>query len=61
MNWAQLWSVELGTPAYLAPEVILITKGKTYDGKVSISMWQLLGCVCKGKVAAWGVAFEGKG
>ena len=25
----------VGTPAYLAPEVILTTKGKTYDGKVS--------------------------
>ena len=24
----------VGTPAYLAPEVILTTKGKTYDGKV---------------------------
>ena len=23
----------VGTPAYLAPEVILTTKGKTYDGK----------------------------
>lgn len=25
----------VGTPAYLAPEVILTTKGKTYDGKVT--------------------------
>jgi hypothetical protein len=25
----------VGTPAYLAPEVILTTRGKTYDGKVS--------------------------
>jgi len=25
----------VGTPAYLAPEVILTTKGKVYDGKVS--------------------------
>ncbi len=25
----------VGTPAYLAPEVILTTKGKTYDGKVA--------------------------
>lgn len=24
----------VGTPAYLAPEVVLTTKGKTYDGKV---------------------------
>ena len=24
----------VGTPAYLAPEVILTTKGKKYDGKV---------------------------
>ena len=24
----------VGTPAYLAPEVIMTTKGKTYDGKV---------------------------
>ena len=26
----------VGTPAYLAPEVILTTKGKTYDGKVRL-------------------------
>ena len=26
----------VGTPAYLAPEVILTTKGKTYDGKVML-------------------------
>ncbi len=26
----------VGTPAYLAPEVILTTKGKTYDGKVDL-------------------------
>lgn len=25
----------VGTPAYIAPEVILTTKGKTYDGKVA--------------------------
>ena len=25
----------VGTPAYLAPEVILTTKGKKYDGKVA--------------------------
>lgn len=25
----------MGTPAYLAPEVIMTTKGKTYDGKVA--------------------------
>ena len=25
----------VGTPAYLAPEVILTTRGKTYDGKVA--------------------------
>lgn len=28
----------VGTPAYLAPEVIMTTKGQTYDGKVSSSM-----------------------
>ena len=27
----------VGTPAYLAPEVIMTTKGQTYDGKVSIA------------------------
>lgn len=27
----------VGTPAYLAPEVIMTTKGKTYDGKVGSS------------------------
>ncbi len=27
----------VGTPAYLAPEVILTTRGKTYDGKVRCS------------------------
>lgn len=32
----------VGTPAYLAPEVILTTKGKTYDGKV---MPPLLPCL----------------
>ena len=26
----------VGTPAYLAPEVILTTRGKTYDGKVHV-------------------------
>ena len=26
----------VGTPAYLAPEVVLTTKGKTYDGKVTL-------------------------
>jgi serine/threonine-protein kinase SRK2 len=25
----------VGTPAYLAPEVIMTTKGKTYDGKIA--------------------------
>ena len=29
----------VGTPAYLAPEVILTTKGKTYDGKVRGRCW----------------------
>lgn len=28
----------VGTPAYLAPEVIMTTKGQTYDGKVSFNM-----------------------
>ena len=26
----------VGTPAYLAPEVILTQRGKTYDGKVRV-------------------------
>ena len=26
----------MGTPAYLAPEVIMTTKGQTYDGKVTL-------------------------
>ena len=25
----------VGTPAYLAPEVIMTTKGQTYDGKIA--------------------------
>ena len=29
----------VGTPAYLAPEVIMTTKGKTYDGKVRGGIW----------------------
>ena len=29
----------VGTPAYLAPEVILTTRGKTYDGKVSLAFF----------------------
>ena len=28
----------VGTPAYLAPEVIMTTKGQTYDGKVTLSI-----------------------
>jgi len=28
----------VGTPAYLAPEVILTTRGKTYDGKASATL-----------------------
>lgn len=32
----------VGTPAYLAPEVILTTKGKTYDGKVAPSTFKCL-------------------
>ncbi len=31
----------VGTPAYLAPEVIMTTKGQTYDGKVILLS---LGC-----------------
>lgn len=31
----------VGTPAYLAPEVIMTTKGQTYDGKVVLLS---LGC-----------------
>jgi len=30
----------VGTPAYLAPEVIMTTKGKTYDGKVGRASWR---------------------
>ena len=30
----------VGTPAYLAPEVIMTTKGQTYDGKVGCSLIQ---------------------
>ena len=37
----------MGTPAYLAPEVIMTTKGKTYDGKV-----RMLCTLCVS--AAWG-------
>lgn len=29
----------VGTPAYLAPEVILTTRGKTYDGKVEFHVF----------------------
>ena len=43
----------VGTPAYLAPEVIMTTKGQTYDGKVSrrLMLWELVpvidqGCSC---------------
>lgn len=32
----------VGTPAYLAPEVILTTRGKTYDGKVGQSLEPLV-------------------
>lgn len=39
----------VGTPAYLAPEVILTTRGKTYDGKVRGA----------DRVAAWGSVFPG--
>jgi hypothetical protein len=34
----------VGTPAYLAPEVILTTRGKTYDGKVRLQ-WGTASCV----------------
>lgn len=39
----------VGTPAYLAPEVIMTTKGQTYDGKVQPCRCihgTFLGCVC---------------
>jgi len=42
----------VGTPAYLAPEVILTTKGKTYDGKVCSSKKGLEIC----QVAIWQLA-----
>jgi hypothetical protein len=37
----------VGTPAYLAPEVIMTTKGQTYDGKVGsvVPASMLLLCV----------------
>ena len=45
----------VGTPAYLAPEVIMTTKGQTYDGKVGCCwMQQQLyiqlcpACCCRG-------------
>ena len=42
----------VGTPAYLAPEVIMTTKGQTYDGKVRPSQCMhrppcLLVCRCQ--------------
>ncbi len=36
----------VGTPAYLAPEVIMTTKGQTYDGKVC--RWCLFAAVSSG-------------
>ena len=35
----------VGTPAYLAPEVIMTTKGQTYDGKVTLTGCPLLAAV----------------
>ena len=35
----------VGTPAYLAPEVIMTTKGQTYDGKVDCCWIQPRPCV----------------
>lgn len=32
----------VGTPAYLAPEVILNTRGSTYDGKVGVALFAVL-------------------
>jgi serine/threonine protein kinase len=42
----------VGTPAYLAPEVILTTRGKTYDGKVRRPVC-LGACVCL-RCCVWG-------
>ena len=38
----------VGTPAYLAPEVIMTTKGQTYDGKVC--RWCLVAAVSSGRL-----------
>lgn len=35
-KWNSAPGSRVGTPAYLAPEVILTTKGKTYNAKVGI-------------------------
>lgn len=43
----------VGTPAYLAPEVIMTTKGKTYDGKV-----RRMGACCSWQ-PSWGWGTEG--
>jgi len=39
----------VGTPAYLAPEVILTTKGKKYDGKVGHAMRAACGACVYGE------------
>ena len=46
----------VGTPAYLAPEVILTTRGKTYDGKVcssAVFFYALNPTICLEKLASW--------
>lgn len=54
----------VGTPAYLAPEVILTTKGKTYNGKVS-ALYSVLQqqhcCTAAAAAAAAGAGRRGGG
>ena len=51
----------VGTPAYLAPEVIMTTKGKTYDGKVCWGVWwwgwRVQGGVCSNQPPLLGARF----